>query len=307
MQRFIGRWSGNTRRMRDSFRLACDRFWFSPQPPFNLAVARVLVAVCALWIVLSRFDLPSVVDFPGAFWETVLPERRIRFFFLFSTRTERVLWWLLHGTLIATIAGLATRWSALVSGLLLYHFGALEAVLWTGNPYLRGYTIPALALLIIGTSASAGEFSPRTMSQEPRWQNRWPLALIQVLFVEIYFFAGWSKIATSGLGWFAGSNMRAYILGLDQYVGSSHKPLNLFVAQHALIASAIAVCGVMFELIFPLVLLSRRARAILVPMAAAFHIVNGFLFQIWFQNAWLLLLFVNWDALRRRRHTIDPV
>ena len=59
--------------------------------------------------------------------------------------------------------------------------------------------------------------------------------------------------------------------------------------------------GLAFELAFPLVLFSRIARRILLPLAAVFHVANSLLFRIFFQNVPLLLLFVDWDGLRRRR------
>jgi Vitamin K-dependent gamma-carboxylase len=273
-----------------------SRFWFAPSSRRQLAVTRILVAAVALWIVLSRNDLPSILLFPRTFWNDVLPERRVRFFLLFDIGTERLLWTMLHVTLITTLAGIATRWSALISGLLLYHFGALEAVLWTGNPYLRGYTIPSLALLIIAASASGGSFARRREADEPSWENRWPVALIQVLFAQIYFFSAWAKVATSGLAWFEPSNLRRYILGLDQFLGIAHAPLNLFIASHPVLCSAMAGCGMALDASFPLVLVSDRMRRIILAAAVFFHIAIGIVFHIWFQNAWLLLIFVKWDG-----------
>src|SRR5207253_722963 len=150
---------------------------------------RIVVAAVALWIILSRYDLPSILLFPRVFWNAVLPERRFRFCLLFGVGPERMLWALLHVSLILTVTGILTRWSALISGLLLYHFGALETVLWTGNPYLRGYTIPSLALLIIAASLSGGNFARANATADWSWEHRWPVALIQLLFAQIYFFS----------------------------------------------------------------------------------------------------------------------
>jgi hypothetical protein len=49
------------------------------------------------------------------------------------------------------------------------------------------------------------------------------------------------------------------------------------------------------------VLFSRTARWVLLPAAVLFHAANSVLFRIFFQNAPLLLLFVDWQALRRAR------
>ena len=114
-----------------TIRDAIARFFFADEEPVNLAMARVLLALTALWIVVSRNDLPSLLEFPRAIWDTIPVERRIRFAILLPIGVERGLWWLLHATLLATIAGVATRWMSLASGLLLYHFAAFETVFCT--------------------------------------------------------------------------------------------------------------------------------------------------------------------------------
>lgn len=279
-----------------------DQLFFAPEGLTNLAVARVLLALAALWIVLSRWDLPSILEFPHGILGAILPERRLRFGLLFGAGTERVLWGALHVALAATLCGVATRWAALASGLLLYHLAPLQTIVWTGNPYLRGLTIPALGLLVVAASASAGSFPRRGAPDAPSWENRWPIALIQLLFAEIYFFAGWSKLVTSGVAWLSPLNIRNYVLVLDQLFGFQKGTLggNAIVRWPAL-AAAVALAGILLEFLFPLVLFSRRARWILLPAAAFFHLANGLVFHIWFQNAPLLLLFVDWDALGRRR------
>ncbi len=285
-----------------SLRRAWDRLWFAPEGLTNLAVARVLLALAALWVVLSRRDLPSILEFPHEILGRILPERRLRFGLLFGAGPERVMWAALHVALAATLCGVATRWAALAGGLLLYHLAPLETIVWTGNPYLRGLTIPALGLLVVAASASAGAFPRRGAPDVPSWENRWPLTLIQLLFAQIYFFAGWSKLLASGLPWLSPVNIRNYVLVLDQTLSFPEGTLvgNAIVRWPA-VASAVGLLGVLLDLLFPLVLFSRRARWILLPAAALFHLANGLVFHIWFQNAPLLLLFVDWDALLRRR------
>ncbi|GEM_PF-2343498 len=289
--------------MIERIRRSWSDFWWRPANRIDLAMARVVIASTALWIVLSRFDLPSVITFPHVWWMRVLPERKLRFFIGAGLGTERILWLLLHLALVAVIAGVFLRVSSFIAGLLLYHFGALETVLWTGNPYLRGYTIPALALLIIAMSASAGRFDRKRPDPES-WENRWPVALIQFFFAGIYFWAAYAKLYTSGVRWIRAENMRLYIAGIDQWTGGPHPPLNQYLLSHPAVLSAMAVAGLLFDASFALALFSRRARRILIPIAVFFHIANGIVFHIWFQNAWLLLVYADWNSiaasLRRR-------
>lgn len=260
------------------------RWWLAPEAAINIDVARVLLALTALWVVLSRFDLPSVLSFPPELWETVPFDRRARFLLVFPIGVERVLWIALHLSLIVTIAGAWKRWSCIVSGLLLYHFAPLETVIWTPNPYLRGLTIPCLCLLILG-------FAER--DDRPGWGLR----LTQFLMCALYFFAGYSKLFSSGLGWADAHHIRLYLLGLDQFVGM-HTDAARALAGHPALCRFIGVFGIVFELAFPLVLFSRRLRWVFIPLAVVFHIANSLVFHIFFHDLALLLVFVDWQWLR---------
>jgi hypothetical protein len=294
-----------------SLRAAWDRFWYRPEPALNLAAARIVLAGTALWVVLSRFDLPSVLAFPPEVWGGVTPERRIRFLMLFGLETERMLYGGLHVTLAAALLGVFPRLACLVSAGLLYHFAPFETVIRTPNPYLRGLTLPTLGLLILAFAPSGDRLAlvPRAARRVPgpSWEYRWPLTLVQVLFCQIYFFAGYAKLFTSGLSWATAENIRGHLLILNQILHPSPASSPGFlVASSPWACAAIASAGLVFELVFPVILFSRAARWLFVPVAAAFHLANSILFRIFFQNATLLLLFVDWDALLARSKGVRP-
>ena len=66
---------------------AWARFWYGPEPARNLAAARILLAATALWVVLSRHDLPGILAYPPEMWAGVSPERRVR-----ATSLARIVW-----------------------------------------------------------------------------------------------------------------------------------------------------------------------------------------------------------------------
>jgi hypothetical protein len=284
---------------RSRLRESWDSFWYRPEAAENLAAARVLLAATALWVVLSRFDLPSIVGLPPELLSRVTPERRLRFFMLFGVGTERVLYGLLHLSLLGGLLGVAPRVSCLLSGLLLYHFAPFETIIRTGNPYLRGLTIPTLGLLILAFSTGGPAFRLFSRAQPaPPSVQRWPLALVQVLFVQIYFFAGYSKLFTSGLAWATAANVRGHLLVINQIlVEGPEGSLASLVAGSPLACAVLAASGLVLELVFPVVLFSRKARRFLLPLAFLFHVGNSVLFRIFFQNVGLLLLFVDWSRL----------
>ena len=279
------------------------RFWYAPGSPTNLAVARILLAGTALWVLLSRPDLPSVLTLPDELWAFVPPHRRVRFLLLFDHSVERALYAVLHVSLSFTLLGIYPRVAGFVSGLLLYHFAPLESVIWTGNPYLRGFTIPLLGLLIISSvtappvlSLWPGAVGPR----QPAPDYRWPVRLVQILVCQIYFFAGYSKLVTSGLAWPTGENMRRSLLLLDQWVGGG-PGVATWLARFPSACAALGWGGLVLELGFPLVLVSTLARRLFVPAAVLFHLANLWILHIFVQSMLLLLIFFDWDAVLARR------
>jgi hypothetical protein len=264
-------------------------------------VARILLAGTALWMVLSRAALPEVAALPGELFLRVSPERRLRFLMVLGPGAEKVLFALLHGTLLAALLGVWPRVSCLLSSVLLYHFAPFETIIRSPNPYLRGLTIPTLGLAILAAAPCAdalalrlrGGRRPDAPGRAPRY--RWALALVQVLFCQVYLFAGYAKLVTSGLGWTAPENMRAYLLLLNQgLLAAPEASLGYALARIPAAVSALGLVGLLFELCFPLVLFSRAARWVLLPLAMVFHLGNSLLFRIAFQNLALLLMFVDW-------------
>ncbi len=266
---------------------------FERESPANLIAARILLAGTALWMLLSRPGLAGVLDFPAPMWSSVSFERRLRFFYVLPSAAEQVLFIAIHITLVAVLIGVYPRLMAFISALLLYHFAPLETILWTPNPYLRGFTIPILGLLVLS-------FAPR---ERP---VRWPLLLIQIFFVQIYFFAGYAKLFTSGLRWLEAENIRHYLILMNQYLGFPRTSLAFTVAGYGWMCALIAWTGMIFDLAFPIVLFSRRARYVMVPLALFFHVANAILFRVVFQNTVLLLLFVNWEWVVSRVRQMRP-
>jgi len=279
-------------------------FWYRPGSARNLAAARILLAATALWVVLSRADLPSVLAFPDELWSQVSPERRLRFLIVFDLGVERILYAALHVTLLTALLGVLPRASCLLSGLLLYHFAPFETIIRTGNPYLRGLTIPTLGLLVMSFSRSGDAlalFGGRPRDLRPpalSWEYAWPLRLVQVLFCQIYLFAAYSKLFASGGAWLEAANLRGHLLVLNQALSEPPETSwGYALARHPALCAGIAWAGLLLELAFPLVLVSRAARVLLLPLAFAFHVANSVLFRFFFQNTPLLLLFVDWQRL----------
>ena len=275
------------------------RFWYQPASPVNLAAARILLSGCGLWMLLSRGDLPQLLEFPGPLWAAVPLERRVRFLILLPVAVERLLFGVAHLTLVAAMLGVWSRAACLASGLLLYHFAPFETALWTGNPYLRGLTIPTLGLLILSFSRCGDALAvwPYRKDAAPSADYTWPLKLTQLLFAQIYFFSGYAKLATSGLEWASAANIRGHLLVLNQLLEFPPGSPGFVLASSPLACAIVGWAGLLFDLAFPLVLFSQTAVLWMLPAAILFHAANSWLFHIHFQNAPLLLLYVDWARL----------
>jgi hypothetical protein len=285
-----------------------EEFLFADGSPLNLAVTRILLAATALWVLLSRPGMTATLTFPTEMWTFVSNARRVRFLYGLPFPVEQILYFILHVTLVLVIIGVFPRIASFVSALLLYHFAPLETILWTPNPYLRGFTIPILGLLVAAFSRSGDAlaiFKPKRSSESPG-DYRWPLILIHLFFVQIYFFAGYSKLFASGFRWIEAGNISRYLLLLNQYLGFPRDSWGYLLAPHPLLCGAIAWTGMFFDLLFPIVLFYPRSRRVMIPLAIVFHIANAVLFRIMFQNVFLLLTFVDWAWVAARVRSLRP-
>ena len=272
---------------------AWDWFWFRPAGPAGLIAARSIVCAQALWILLSRPNLPEVLEWPRAFWFGVDRARAIRFLvFGLSPAIERALFALLLMALAAGVFGLFTRVGGLAMAVLIYHFAAFEDIFSSrGGPFFRGLTLPVLALVLLA------------FARKPRWrapsspEYRWPLAAIQLLFAFTYLFSGMSKLFTVGPRWFTGRNFQGLVLGLilPEVAPAWSRP----VAASAVLCWAGVFIGFALDFLFVLVLVFPRAARFAIPGVALVHLGILQILGVVFLGLPLLLLIVDWDGLRR--------
>ncbi len=280
-------------------------FWFGPESALNLALARILVATHALWLLASR-DYAAMSDVPAVFWRP--EDAGIRWRFLIVPGhgdLERILQIAAGVALAGVILGVAPRMLALVAALLLYHLGPLEAALWTASPIGRGMTIAPAALLVLAAAPCGDALALGRRQEASRAEASedygWGLRLIQLLVVEIYLFSAIGKLERTGLDWGSAEHMRLWLLWFNQddqarVVGA----LGPWLAQSLWVTGAIGAGTLLLEWTMPLALVSRRARLILVPAALLFHVGVLLAMNIHVPEAWLVLVLVDWGAVSRR-------
>lgn len=281
-----------------------DRFWFAPGSSRNLAAVRIVIAIHALWIVLSR-DYGGVSGLPADLWSGVTTLDRVRYAIVPGhPMVEHALTVLAVVALVAVALGLATRVSCLVAGLLLYHLAPFETILWTTSPYERGLEIAVLSLVVLAVAPCADVWSVTARHQSQRdepWEYNWPLLLIQLFVAQVYLFSGWSKLFRVGWSWVSAENLRHWLLLFNQEDQIAvFRGLGTWLAGHPALCLLIAIGSLTLDLTFIVVLVWKRARKIYVPLAAAFHVGIFFSMNIAFLNLPQLLVFVDWEWLARR-------
>ncbi len=279
---------------------AWDAFWFDGGSPVRLAVARVLTAAVSLWVLFSR-DLPGISGLPPIFWSGVGNATRWRYLlFPGHMPLERALQAVAALALFGVLLGLWPRFCALVSALIIYHLAPLESIIWTSTPYGRGLdaVIPLIALFASPCADALSFRKPPDRTLRQTWEYAWPIRVIELMVICVYFFSGYSKLRDVGWEWTSADNMRTWMLVFNQ--GSNARPFTapgLWFAAHPALCHVIGIATILFELSFPVVLFSRRARWVYIPGALIFHtaifltmnitVVFPILFLVFLQHNWL--------------------
>lgn len=284
-----------------SLRTAWDRHWFAPEPAINLAVARVLAAGVALWVLLSR-DRAGVSGLPEVFWSGVNATTRWRFLlFPGHWALEQGLTLLAVVVLLGALLGIRPRTSSFLSALLLYHLAPLESIIWTASPHGRGLTLATLVLLLCGIAPSGDALARGARSAAPSWEYGWPLRLIQLWLVSVYFLSGAGKVRESGLAWLHADTLVHWLrLATQNDLVAVHRAFGGWIADRPFVAGAVGVGTLLFEFGSVTALFSRRSRPWFAAIAIGFHTAIHFTMNIAL-NSWpLLLTFVDWDGVRAR-------
>jgi hypothetical protein len=147
----------------------------------------------------------------------------------------------------------------------------------------------------------------------PSRRHGWPIRTGIVVVSAIYVLAAYHKLRRSGPSWVYGENMSWLMYWLD-WVGDSNAPgMTRWIADHHLAGSLMALSIIGFELTFPLVIVWRRIRPIVVAAALMLHagtwLLLGLDYWMWAVTVAILLLdpspvvrrVADWVRPRRRQ------
>jgi len=250
----------------------------------TLAAARIVVAVQALWILLSR-DPAGVSAMPPVIWQAVTPEWQLRYLLVPGIPgVEFALWCLAVASVVCVLVGYRTRLFGVVAGILLYHLAPLQALLNMTAPWGRGLTIATLALPILACAPCEDRWSVAGLLRKPPVRDRqaygWAVMLVRLLFAQIYLFSAAARLQAVGWEWARLETVRNHLLVFGLAEPSLNTSLDTWLVAHPALCAAIAGGTLIFELIFII--------AVFVPVTRPPLVIAGVLFHT---SLWLTLGF----------------
>lgn len=203
------------------------------------------------------------------------------------------------GSLLLAATGVLTRISVPIAALLaLVHGGILREYTHLFHTCLAPIHLAfALSFLPCGDGLSVDRrYLGLSQSRAGAIGYGWSRYLCWIVVTAVYGAAGLSKLANGGFDWWHGDNLRFYVLtdllsqrqfefGLDGW----------FVGMPVAAYSAAGATALLTELLYPLVLFSRKARVVIPLLTVAMHLgillAQGILF---FDLILLQLIFFDW-------------
>lgn len=283
------------------------RFWFDPVSPTNLGVCRMLFFAAFFLYYLPR-DFSAWAEVSRAFWMPISLFKILSVPVLsgHALALVQAIW---KVTLGLSCIGLFTRLSTAISFLLGSYLLALP------HNFGKVHHNDAIVVLILGIMALSrcGDgwsvdrlirtgrdgIVPSERDRMRSGEYAWPLRLVWVLMSLIFFGSGMSKVGRSGLEWIASDNL-AILLVRHNYSHTPWTPWGFEVAQHAWLSRLLAAATVVCEAGYPLALISRVARWIVVPGMFLIQLGILLLMDVEFSEFLICNLFwVPWDRIGR--------
>jgi len=161
------------------------------------------------------------------------------------------------------------------------------------------YALAVLAFTPCGDGFALGRGG---REKKPGWVYGYPVLLLRLLVAWTYFSSALIKLRVAGLGYLGADTLPSLFI--------THSLDNLHDTQYRLAFALIPyrdytppLVGLvlLWELLFPLAVFSRRARWWILGFGVAFHLSTLFLMNIFFPFLLAMYFtFVDWEALRKK-------
>jgi hypothetical protein len=135
----------------------------------------------------------------------------------------------------------------------------------------------------------------------------WPVRTAMVMIALTYWYIGAQKLVHSGVAWVTSDNMRWILYGAAADGRALSPEPALFIADRPWLATATAAFLLGMELVFPIALVVRRTRPVVVAAALLLHTGTWVLLGLdyWLWAAVVAVVFLLGEPLRPRDDPID--
>lgn len=243
--------------------------FFGVQSSENLAIARILLFGFTAnhfygYVHWYKFtdEFWAPVSFFAAWHVPLLPQSVVA-----------VMVPLLRISAACAAAGLAFRWTAPIATLLFWYLKGMQQNFGKVD---HADCALALGLLVLCLSRAADLWSlrwPRAKRPRPAPspEYRWPLQLILLVIVTMYFAAGWNKHARAGWDWAFSDNMLRQML-THKFTRKPPTDIGVFLSGYPWACQALGLWALVVELAAPLGLLHRRVGYFMVTQLMALQL-----------------------------------
>jgi hypothetical protein len=214
----------------------------------------------------------------------------------------------LVGSLILAALGAATSVSTkLAAGFYIFYQGLLRSFgHFNHDEMVAVWFLIILALTPCGDGFSLDARRRAAPSSRPPTAYGYPILLMRCVMAWAYFSSALLKLRLSGVGYFDADSFLT--LAVSNSLGNMHDTqfrLALHLTSYKTLAVAGLVAAIIWELLFPLAIVSRRLRPWILLIGILFHIGTLLIVNITFPvQLAMYLVFIDWD--RRVPRTTEP-
>jgi hypothetical protein len=167
------------------------------------------------------------------------------------------------------------------------------------------YFLVVLAFTPCGDAFSIDSRLRRPKKDRPAFAYAYPILLMQLLLAWAYFSSALIKLRVAGWKYLSADNLPALAIfhSLDNLHDTAYRGAFWLPTVREYLPYVVGLI-LIWELLFPLAILFRRMRWLILGIGVVFHISTVFLMNIAFWHQLLMyVVFLNWDRLRVRRST----
>jgi len=213
----------------------------------------------------------------------------------------QILW---KTSLISSAVGFLSRFSMVTAAALGFFLLGLPNCFGKIH-HLDGFPVLLLTILALSHCSDALSLDRvvwrgRSTPENPSARYRWPVRLMQTLFLLVFFAAGYAKLRHSGLAWITAANMRAIWLG-ELFTHTPPTALGSVLAHSTWLCQLAAVATVAVELSALPALFFRRLRVVTLTGLLGMQALIALMLGVYFTPHLVgYALFLPWESSYRK-------